>query len=83
MRDEWKQALGENYAEIQAKYIHSLGNLTLTRYNSEMGDKPFAEKLEVYKESAMHTLNKYVVQQSTWNEQTILARTEILVKLCL
>jgi uncharacterized protein with ParB-like and HNH nuclease domain/predicted transport protein len=78
MRQEWKQALGENYAEIQAKYIHSLGNLTLTRYNSEMGDKPFAEKLEVYKESAMHTLNKYVVQQSTWNEQTILARAEIL-----
>lgn len=78
MRDEWKHALGENYAEIQAKYIHSLGNLTLTRYNSEMGDKPFAEKLEVYKESAMHTLNKYVVQQITWNEQTILARTEIL-----
>ena len=78
MRDEWKQALGENYAEIQAKYLHSLGNLTLTRYNSEMGDKPFAEKLEVYKESAMHTLNKFVVQQNTWNEQTILARTEIL-----
>ena len=80
MRDEWKQALGENFAEIQAKYIHSLGNLTLTRYNSEMGDKPFAEKLEVYKESAMHTLNKYVVQQNTWNEQTILARTELLSK---
>lgn len=78
MREEWKQALGENYAEVQAKYIHSLGNLTLTRYNSEMGDKPFADKLEVYKESAMHTLNKFVVQQSTWNEQTILARTEIL-----
>lgn len=78
MRDEWKQALGENYAEIQAKYLHSLGNLTLTRYNSEMGDKPFAEKLEVYKESAMHTLNKFVVQQSTWNEQTILSRTELL-----
>ena len=78
MRDEWKQALGDNYAEIQAKYLHTLGNLTLTRYNSEMGDKPFAEKLEVYKESAMHTLNNFVVQQSTWNEQTILARTEIL-----
>ena len=78
MRDEWKAALGKDYMEIQAKYINTLGNLTLTRYNSEMGDKPFAEKLEVYKESAMHTLNKFVVQQSTWNEQTILARTEIL-----
>ena len=78
MREEWKSALGDNYAEIQAKYIDSLGNLTLTRYNSEMGDKPFTEKLKVYKESAMHNLNKYVVQQSTWNEQTILERSEIL-----
>lgn len=78
MRDEWKEALGEDYAEIQAKYIDSIGNLTLTRYNSEMGDKPFAEKLEVYKQSAMHNLNKYVVEQSTWNEKTILERAKIL-----
>ncbi|MBR1941175.1 MAG: DUF262 domain-containing protein [Bacteroidaceae bacterium] len=78
MRDEWKEALGENYAEIQAKYLNSLGNLTLTRYNSEMGDKPFVEKLDVFKESAMHNLNKYVVQQTTWNEKTILKRAELL-----
>ena len=78
MRDEWKAALGENYAEIQAKYLNTLGNLTLTRYNSEMGDKPFAEKLEVYRESAMHHLNKYVVQQTTWNEGTIVERGKIL-----
>jgi len=71
MRKEWKDALGENYEEIQAQYINNLGNLTLTKYNSEMGDKPFSEKLEVYKESAMHMLNKYVVQQTTWNKKTI------------
>ena len=71
MRQEWKTALGEKYEEIQTQYINNLGNLTLTRYNSEMGDKPFAEKLEVYKESAMHMLNKYVVQQTTWNKETI------------
>lgn len=78
MRDEWKAALGENYAEIQAKYLSTLGNLTLTRYNSEMGDKPFTEKLEVYRESAMHHLNKYVVQQTTWNEGAIVERGKIL-----
>ena len=71
MRQEWKTALGEKYEEVQAQYINNLGNLTLTRYNSEMGDKPFSEKLEVYKESAMHMLNKYVVQQTTWNKETI------------
>ena len=78
MRDEWKAALGDNYAEIQAKYLNTLGNLTLTKYNSEMGDKPFDEKLEVYKESAMHHLNKYVVKQTTWNEDTIVERGKIL-----
>ena len=80
MRKEWKDALGENYEEIQAQYINNLGNLTLTRYNSEMGDKPFSEKLEVYKESAMHMLNKYVVQQTTWNKETIEERASTLAE---
>ena len=80
MRKEWKDALGENYEEIQAQYINNLGNLTLTRYNSEMGDKPFSEKLEVYKESAMHILNKYVVQQTTWNKETIEERANRLAE---
>ena len=43
-----------------------------------MGDKPFTEKLEVYRESAMHHLNKYVVQQTTWNEGAIVERGKIL-----
>ena len=80
MRKEWKDALGENYEEIQAQYINNLGNLTLTKYNSEMGDKPFSEKLEVYKESAMHMLNKYVVQQTTWNKETIEERASRLAE---
>ena len=80
MRKEWKDALGENYEEIQTQYINNLGNLTLTRYNSEMGDKPFSEKLEVYKESAMHMLNKYVVQQTTWNKETIEERASRLAE---
>ena len=80
MRKEWKDALGDNYEEIQAQYINNIGNLTLTRYNSEMGDKPFSEKLEVYKESAMHMLNKYVVQQTTWNKDTIEERADKLAE---
>ena len=78
MREEWILALGEDYEDIQTNYVHTLGNLTLTKYNSEMGDKPFAEKKEVYKESVMHNLNKYVVEQPTWNQHTILARTRML-----
>lgn len=80
MRPEWQDVLGENYAEIQAKYVDTLGNLTLTCYNSEMSDKSFTEKKKVYKESAMHTLNKYVTEQDTWNESTILTRVDLLAK---
>lgn len=80
MRSEWQAALGENYAEIQAKYVDTLGNLTLTCYNSEMSDHSFVDKKKVYKESAMHTLNKYVTEQDTWNEDHILARVSILAK---
>ena len=80
MRPEWQDALGESYAEIQAKYVDTLGNLTLTCYNSEMSDKSFTEKKKVYKESAMHTLNKYVTEQDTWNENTILTRVDLLAK---
>ena len=44
---EWQRDLGENYKEIQEKYLHTLGNLTLTGYNSEYKDKPFKEKRDM------------------------------------
>ena len=80
MRAEWQEALGDNYAEIHAKYVDTLGNLTLTCYNSEMSDKSFADKKKVYLESAMHTLNKYVTEQDTWNESKIIHRVEALAQ---
>jgi uncharacterized protein with ParB-like and HNH nuclease domain len=42
LRPEWRAALGENWQDTQAKYLHTLGNLTLTGYNSEYSDRPFA-----------------------------------------
>ncbi|MEL7038870.1 MAG: hypothetical protein AAFO04_25165 [Cyanobacteria bacterium J06592_8] len=38
---EWKADLGENWKEIQAKYLHLIGNPTLTAYNCEYGDRSF------------------------------------------
>ena len=41
----WQKILGiDKWNEVQEKYLHTLGNLTLTGYNSELGDKPFADK---------------------------------------
>lgn len=44
LRKEWREMLGENWQEIQKTYLHTIGNLTLTGYNSEMSDKPFYDK---------------------------------------
>lgn len=45
---EWQNTLGENWQDVQAQWIHTIGNLTLTGYNSEYSDKPFKEK-EIWK----------------------------------
>ena len=36
--------LGENWKEAQSVWLHRLGNLTLTGYNSTYSDRPFDEK---------------------------------------
>lgn len=77
---EWKEALGENWHEVQETYLYSIGNLTLTAYNPEMSDYPFVKKLEMtggFKESALK-INSYVVKQTTWNESTITTRANEL-----
>ena len=40
---EWQTMLGSNWAVVKDKYLHTLGNLTITAYNSELGDKTFAK----------------------------------------
>ncbi len=44
LTEEWKRDLGENFKEIHDKYLHTIGNLTLTGYNSEYSNKSFQEK---------------------------------------
>ena len=78
----WKKELGKNYETVQKKYLHTIGNLTLTAYNSEMSNKSFSEKMEMnggFKESALR-LNSYVVKQNEWNEKIIKESASILVE---
>lgn len=79
---EWQADLGDEWQEVQKKYLHTIGNLTLTAYNSEMSDRPFLEKMDMpggFKESALR-LNKYVVLQNKWNEKHIQERANELAK---
>lgn len=78
----WQKDLGENWREIQKKYLHTIGNLTLTAYNSEMSDRSFMEKKNMsggFKESALR-INNYVVLLNEWNEKHIQERAKDLAK---
>lgn len=79
LSQEWRDVLGTDWEEIHNTFLHRIGNLTLTRYNTEMSDKPFSEKLVVLKESATHILNKSVVDKTIWNQEAMSKRAEVLV----
>lgn len=82
---KWKEALGPDYKEIYNRYLHTIGNLTLTGYNSKLSNKTFDEKKHMengFKQSKL-TLNKYISTIDEWNEQEIKNRAKILLDLAL
>ncbi len=50
----WIKDLGENHNGIHKQYLHNIGNLILTEFNSEIGNKPFSDK----KKEIIHFLIK-------------------------
>ena len=76
----WQEMLGENWRETQRTWVHRLGNLTLTGYNSRYSDRPFHQKKSIdggFEESSVR-LNKFVREQSQWTEREIKQRGGIL-----
>lgn len=77
---EWRLTLGEHWREVQEKYLHTLGNLTLTGYNSEYSDHSFQKKRDMpggFKESPVG-LNAGLGQLEAWGEDEVVARADRL-----
>ena len=77
---EWQQELGSDWKEVQERYLHTIGNLTLTGYNSELSDRPFAEKRSI-KGGFAHSpiqLNESLAEQEHWNAGQIEKRAQTL-----
>jgi len=77
---EWQQMLGAKWKEVQTKYLHTLGNLTLTGYNSELSDKPFKQKKTIeggFNDSPIR-LNDFLRKADDWNEEKIQLRAKEL-----
>ena len=78
---QWQEMLGDGAEGIHATFHQTLGNLTLTGYNQELGTKSFHEKkLEYAKHgSGSHLeLNSFVLEQDRWTETEITDRARQL-----
>lgn len=73
--------LGDNWEADKERLLHTLGNLTLTGYNSELGDKPFEEKKELLEQNT-HAIHLYsdIKECDKWNAFTIEARANKLAE---
>ncbi|GAA9574515.1 DUF262 and DUF1524 domain-containing protein [Helicobacter pylori] len=83
--EEWKRDLGENFQEIHNKYFHTIGNLTLTGYNSEYSNKSFQEKRDMeggFKDSPLR-LNQSLRDLESFGEEEIKKRANDLADLAL
>lgn len=79
---EWIAELGPEWQRVHETYLHTIGNLTLTGYNSEMSDKSFMEKMTMiggFRETAVR-LNKYIIAQTHWTEKQIQERAQNLLE---
>lgn len=80
----WRAELGAVYGEDQVDEVHNatvhtLGNLTLTGYNSEMGNKPFGLKKSAYVASGL-ALNRSLERFDVWGPEQIKQRADMLTE---
>lgn len=70
LNEPWKAMIGSSVKEIHNQWLHTIGNLTLTGYNPDMGNKPFEEKKKVF-ESSHYELSRTVASCVVWDGQSI------------
>jgi predicted transport protein len=79
---KWREALGPDWQRVRETWLHTLGNLTLTGYNSEYSDRYFTEKRDMqggFKESPLR-LNEGLGALDSWDEESIKARADRLAE---
>ena len=82
LTSDWRELLGANGDEVHARLLHTIGNLTLSGYNTTLSNKPFIDKKEALAESNF-ALNQSVSSIDIWDEQAILDRASGLAELAL
>ncbi|MBP9999482.1 MAG: DUF262 domain-containing protein [Proteobacteria bacterium] len=90
LNDDWVSALGSNHRQIHDDYLNNIGNLTLIRWNQELGNKRFANdnsddddcKKFIYEHRAgMQIARDKITDQQNWGEEQIKDRAIYLINL--
>lgn len=79
---QWQAELGDEWENVKEKYLHTLGNLTLTGYNSELSDRSFGDKknIEGGFNSSPLFLNESVRCEEVWDQRAITTRAKKLAE---
>lgn len=75
----WQNELGAEWGETHDLFLHTIGNLTLTAYNTELSNDDFPTKKITFDESHLE-LNKYFSDLPKWSRNQIEERAEHLAK---
>ena len=78
LTQEWKDQLGAEAEKVHSNLVNTLGNLTLTSYNSELSNLPFSEK-KAKLENTHIELNRWILQQANWGAAEIEERAKTLL----
>ncbi len=84
--DDWKIKLSkEEYNDFSQMYLHTIGNLTLSGNNGQLGNKSFEQKKLMNKDNKEQGyiysrlwMNSYLKEIDTWNREAYIERTRIL-----
>jgi hypothetical protein len=79
LTSEWRTALGHDASRIHEEWLHTPGNLTLSAYNSELYNHPFAQKRKEYAKSNI-ILNRQLAELSDWTGEQIQIRGKALAQ---
>lgn len=81
LQNDWRDALGEDYESIHEEWVHRLGNLTLTAYNSKYSNNTFDKKKTIkngFNDSGIR-MNQKLANYEKWTLDELVERNEAMV----
>lgn len=77
--DWWRSHLGDDWEAVHEEWLHTIGNLTLTGYNSELSNSDFPTKKAHLAKSHLE-LNRHFAHVEQWDDTAVLHRGELLAE---